>query len=81
MAMVAMFAFVAAQSANPQVWQRYHEPFVLILMAVMASRVTGDPGETSRLETKLRLIGPLALALLLGSITVMKIVTSPAIGI
>lgn len=29
--------FVAAQSVSPELWQRYHEPFVLVMLAVLAS--------------------------------------------
>ncbi len=82
--LVPVLGFVAAQIANPQVWQRYHEPFVLILVAVMASHTTQTTGETSaisRLERHLRIVGPIALALLLGAITVIKLVTSQAVSV
>jgi hypothetical protein len=35
-ALAALVAFVAAQSTSHNAWQRYHEPFILILMAVLA---------------------------------------------
>jgi len=38
--LVAFAGFTAAQSANSQLWQRYVEPFVFIIVAVLASRMT-----------------------------------------
>ncbi len=34
-ALAALIAFIAAQTASHNCWQRYHEPFILILMAVL----------------------------------------------
>lgn len=72
-----MLWFLMALSANPQVWQRYHEPFVLILVAVMASHAGGEPNKPER---SLRLIGPLALAALLGALAAMKFLSSDVVA-
>lgn len=37
--MLALLAFACAHTANSQVWQRYYEPFLLVLVALFASRV------------------------------------------
>jgi hypothetical protein len=34
---VAMVAFTASQSANFYAWQRYHEPFVLVVLAMLSA--------------------------------------------
>ncbi len=56
----ALAGFVAAQSASLQLWQRYNEPFVLMLLALAASSLeSSGPGR--------RWIGPTLLAALLGA--------------
>ncbi|MDX9911675.1 MAG: hypothetical protein RBS39_07585 [Phycisphaerales bacterium] len=34
--------FVAAQTTSPELWQRYHEPFVLIVLALWAAEVVRE---------------------------------------
>jgi hypothetical protein len=34
---VAIVAFTASQSANFYAWQRYHEPFVLVVLAMLSA--------------------------------------------
>ena len=76
----AVAAFVAAQSANANCWQRYYEPFLLMLFALLAARYGAsaiDSG-TSRRGSWLaawRLIGPVLLTLLLGIITIGGLIT------
>ncbi|MCH7962006.1 MAG: hypothetical protein IIC49_06685, partial [Planctomycetes bacterium] len=41
--LAALVAFIAAQTASHNCWQRYHEPFILILMAVLARDL--DPND------------------------------------
>jgi len=57
----AFVAFVAAQTMSPQLWQRYHEPFILIVLAVMSAEVV-DEGEVSRPVRVSRSAGPIVLA-------------------
>lgn len=64
----AWFGFATAQAFSAQLWQRYNEPFVLIMLALMAaaSRPTGStPVYTRRLTAPIRLAGVGALALFL----------------
>jgi hypothetical protein len=79
-------AFAAAQTANPLCWQRYIEPLLIMMMglgaaSIMASTARTDPGEARGIERLLRhaapfarRAGPLALAFLLGLITVRGLV-------
>lgn len=70
--LLTMAAFCAAQSASPMVWQRYNEPFVLMLCAVLAARIAGDGprAEPARMRAA-RLAGPLALGVMLAALTAM----------
>ncbi|HZW09272.1 MAG TPA: hypothetical protein VFF69_05150, partial [Phycisphaerales bacterium] len=65
--LAALVAFIAAQCASFQLWQRYTEPFVLIWLAIAAARVR--PASTAAGEGW-RLAGPLALTTLLAAVTV-----------
>jgi len=79
--LAALSGFTAAQSASFQIWQRYNEPFVLMLLAVISSsvqeKVVGNGGDAERggAEAKLarvmRVAGPLALAGLLAVVGVL----------
>jgi hypothetical protein len=60
--------FVAAQTASPLCWQRYHEPFVLLLVILLAGEA-GRAGSGSRLARLARVAGPLGLALALAAVT------------
>jgi hypothetical protein len=60
--------FTVAQSASSMAWQRYYEPFLLILFALMAARVDVE-GRRARGA----LLGPAALAVLLAAITVLTL--------
>ena len=59
---VAVAAFVAAQSANFYAWQRYHEPFVLVVLA-MASALAATRIPPMRPALRVAAIGALAAAL------------------
>ncbi|MFK7759600.1 MAG: hypothetical protein AB8C13_06610 [Phycisphaerales bacterium] len=62
---IGLIAFIAAQSANFASWQRYHEPFLLILGSLIFTRVPAIYN-----APKKAIIGSVALALLMGAITV-----------
>jgi len=63
----ALLAFIAAQSANHYAWQRYHEPFILMLVPILAVCVReSDPGARWRFW---RDFGPVVFALLLALVT------------
>ncbi len=70
--LAALCGFAAANCANPQLWQRYHEPFVLlwlIVIAVLAAARAVDTGEGGA-RRAWRLGGPALLALVLGAVSV-----------
>ncbi len=68
-------AFIAAQSLNANCWQRYHEPFLLMLFALLSAAYGSGP-ETSgtlrrpKILAALRIVGPLALAGLMVAVTI-----------
>lgn len=77
--LATLAGFTAAQAASPQLWQRYTEPLVLMLVALWACEATPEPGPRSapeRWAASLRLAGPLALTLLLGALTARTIWTA-----
>ena len=65
----ALAGFAVANCANPQLWQRYHEPFVLLWLITAAALISVNahtpPGARPGLW---RLAGPALLALLLAAI-------------
>jgi hypothetical protein len=63
----AWAAFIAAQTVNTTAWQRYYEPFVLMMLALAAVRV-----ERARWSF-IPAIGPLLLAGVLGMVTVLSL--------
>lgn len=71
---VSLLAFAAAQTASANVWQRYHEPMLLMLMAIAATGVSARLQHPSPLGDRARLAAPLALALLLALITAKALV-------
>lgn len=74
--LTALVAFAAAQTAAFFAWQRYLEPFVLILLALMSARTTAEPSSAPwRLA---RILGPVVLSLLLGAITWRGLREAPA---
>lgn len=68
----AIAGFVAAQSANANCWQRYHEPFLLILMGLIAAGAKGETGHRWRVP---RIVGPVVLAVLLAVVCVQGLLT------
>lgn len=74
----AFVAFNAAQTMSPQLWQRYHEPFILMVLALLAS-------EGSRLAVPgwaraWRWAGPMVLGVGLGALTALTVATDkPAV--
>ncbi len=69
--LASLVSFAVAAGANIQLWQRYVEPFILILTAMMAADVIG---KRERVPPLFRL-GPLVLTLALASITALKLAT------
>lgn len=67
--LAALAAFTAAQTASAQLWQRYSEPFILMLLALLAARSgpepSTDPSPAPRPPRSFALAGPALLALLL----------------
>lgn len=61
----AFVAFTLAQSANHASWQRYHEPMLLIMMVLIITRSSAITQYTRRI-----LLGSIALAMMLGLLTV-----------
>ncbi len=78
----AFVAFNAAQTASPQLWQRYHEPFILIMLALMAAAVVrarrgADEASPVRLW---QLLGPALLGCALGALSIWTVLNdSPAV--
>jgi hypothetical protein len=56
--------FTVAQTANAMAWQKYYEPFCLMMLALAAGRVARRHG-----APRLAAAGPLALATLLAGVT------------
>lgn len=63
---VSILAFAAALTANYYCWQRYHEPFLLVLVPVLCVLQRGRPVRLS----PARVVVPLAFAALLAVISV-----------
>ncbi|MCC6675667.1 MAG: hypothetical protein IT436_00860 [Phycisphaerales bacterium] len=83
--LAAVAGFIAAQAASPQLWQRYSEPMVLILVALWASRCITTPppeapggarGKLIGAAAAFRLAGPAALALLYSGVSYRTIATA-----
>lgn len=81
---VALLAFVAAQTANSNCWQRYFEPFVLtltILMALLSVRpdpladLSPSPHRPPHIPRLSRILGPLALSGALAAVTLHGLLT------
>ncbi|MEM1330317.1 MAG: hypothetical protein AAGG07_07135 [Planctomycetota bacterium] len=86
-ALAAISGFIAAQMASPMLWQRYNDPFVLMLLAMLLSRsidLPEPPTGAARARVvpargvlavlhKARGVGPTVLAVLLAVVTFLKI--------
>lgn len=70
--LTAFGAFVASQMASPLPWQRYHEPMLLMLIALMACQADGA---SSRLPTLrgVMVAGPVLMACLFAVLTALSI--------
>jgi hypothetical protein len=70
--LAAWACFTAAQSANAAAWQRYYEPFCLIMLALAAGRTGTRDAERAAAACPPRwaMAGPCMLAALLGAVTV-----------
>lgn len=81
--LAAIVAFVAAQTASPQLWQRYHEPFILMMLALMsAAAISNEKHEAPTGLRIWRLVGPVILSLGLGALSVWTIATDkPAVSL
>jgi hypothetical protein len=67
--LAALVGFVASQTVSPMAWQRYHEPFVLLVLIVLSTIAVRGAGPPGRLVGVWRRCGPIALALALGGVT------------
>jgi hypothetical protein len=81
--LTALAGFSSTQAVAFQLWQRYHEPLVLIVLGVLACRAHaaggGGMGGGPAFERGARRfahVGPLVLALLLASMTAFKVARS-----
>ncbi|MEZ6242657.1 MAG: hypothetical protein R3B57_06385 [Phycisphaerales bacterium] len=78
--LAALAGFAAAQTASFNVWQRYHEPFLLMFLAIMASAILSSesprPGGLVRLA---RVGGVLALTGLLALLTARSLIVGPEV--
>lgn len=64
--------FCMAHSLSPEVWQRYVEPFVLLWLALAASRSSGNnTSPTNAPMRQLEIVGPVFLAAILGAQTLL----------
>lgn len=66
--LAAFLGFSLANSANPQLWQRYHEPFILLWIILACSLAVW--GGSAAKPGRLAVVGPLALAAILLAISV-----------
>jgi hypothetical protein len=72
---VALLAFVAALTSNYNCWQRYHEPFLLVLMAVISSLQLARRDD--RFARRAQLVAAIVLAAVLGAATVLGVRGEP----
>lgn len=79
----AIVAFVAAQTMSPQLWQRYHEPFILMMLALMSAEAVRDEhGQAGGLTRLWRLAGPALLGIGLGAVSIATIASDkPAVSL
>lgn len=67
--LAAFVGFIAANCAASQAWQRYDDPFLLMIFPLMAIRLP----KTSQQWNAPHLAGPIALALLLAATTILTL--------
>lgn len=68
--LAAFVGFIAAQSLNANAWQRYLEPMFLMLLALIAAGSPVGEDAWSKRLARLRVVGPLALAVALAGVSV-----------
>lgn len=73
-------AFVAAQTASFQIWHRYSEPMVLLMIGLAATRIV-DRGPEPKAASPARIIGPVLLGLLFAGVTAYHIGTSSPVDL
>lgn len=73
----ALVAFAAAQSSTINAWQRYHEPFLIVLLAMLAALQPADLRSTA--FRKARLPAMLSLVAALGTVSAMGLRGEPVI--
>jgi hypothetical protein len=71
----AIAGFAAAQCASYFVWQRYHEPFVLLILGIAAARLPTPERRFLGRGPRTPLLGPSLLTLLLLAMTVQHLAT------
>lgn len=67
--LAAVVGFAVANSANPQLWQRYHEPFVLLWCILASSLSVWSGTRPEGLQRRLAVLGPVTLAVLLALVS------------
>lgn len=70
--LTAFVAFVASQMASPLPWQRYHEPMLLMLIALMACQA-GDASSRAPVLRSIMGAGPVLMACLFAVLTGLSI--------
>ena len=71
---VAVVAFIAAQSANFYAWQRYHEPFVLLVLAMVSALASA---RVPPMRVGVRVAGIGALVAVLAAVTWVSLNVAP----
>jgi hypothetical protein len=76
--LAAFVGFVAAQTLSPQLWQRYHEPFILVMLTLMSADALRPGGPAW--ARAWRWAGPIVLAAMLGGLSAYTVATdTPAV--
>lgn len=79
--LVALAGFWAALAANVELWQRYVEPFVLVLLALFAAQASGpSPDRRPGLMRNAEYVFPILLAIAFVGLNVRGLVNSPLIS-
>ena len=84
--LVALAGFWSAQAASVELWQRYVEPFALILLAIFASQAAGlrtpnpDAPARSVLFRRAEMAFPLALAVAFAALNIRSLINAPLIA-
>lgn len=83
--LATLVAFTAAMSFTGNAWTRYHEPLLLIwcvlASALAVENAAADAPRFDRVIRRARLAGPAGLALLLASVTTLKLATSDPVRV